>query len=105
MELNLKNDAQRIWDFWKKPKAMSIKVNLFFKLRYHSHLNSTTKNGKLSEDDMIEFFAMHDEMGNKWSQISKKFRGLTDNYLKNIFHSKLRGAIRALNRYVKENWL
>jgi len=82
---------------------MQRKVNTFFYHRYHNHLDTTVKKRKLAPEQEIDFFEMHDNFGNRWSLMASHFPGVSDNYLKNIFHSRLRGAIRKVNRLNKEN--
>jgi hypothetical protein len=48
------------------------------------------------EEEML--FALHEEVGNKWSLIAHQLPGRSDNCVKNHFYSRLRRAIRKLNR-------
>jgi hypothetical protein len=91
-----------ISELWGEVKNSADKGSPFFYVRYHNHLDSTIKREKLTSEQEVDFFALHDEIGNRWSLIASNFKGITDNYLKNTFHSKLRGSIRKLNRYIKE---
>ena len=54
-------------------------------------------------------FELHEEIGNKWSIISQRIPGRyergylrSDNCVKNHFYSKLRKAVRKLNKIIQD---
>ncbi len=54
---------------------------------------------------------MHEEVGNRWSVISHHLPGRywlindrTDNGIKNHFYSKMRKAVRRINKIISENY-
>ena len=56
-------------------------------------------------------FDLHNELGNKWAIIGSKLDGRyvlslfsSDNCVKNHFYSKLRKALRKINRVVQTNY-
>jgi len=49
-------------------------------------------------------YQLHDDLGNKWAIISQKLPGRTDNCVKNHFYSKLRKAVRKLNKIIHDNF-
>lgn len=51
-------------------------------------------------EEELALYSLHDEIGNKWAQIAAKMNGRTDNCVKNHFYSKLRKALRKLNKVI-----
>ena len=42
-------------------------------LRYHNHLDSNLKMGKLTEDEEKLLFNLHNKLGNRWAEIATYF--------------------------------
>ena len=64
-----------------------------------------------ARDEELLMYKLHDNMGNKWAIISQKLPGRylwiryrTDNCVKNHFYSKLRKAIRKLNKVIHDHF-
>jgi hypothetical protein len=62
--------------------------------RWHIHLNPSINAGKWTMEDETSLFALHQEIGSKWSIIAQKLPGRTDNAVKNFFFCKLRRLVR-----------
>ena len=53
----------------------------------------------LSEN--LELLSHHNRVGNKWSAISEKMKGRTDNCIKNHFYALIRKGLRRTNQYLE----
>lgn len=45
-------------------------------------------------------FDLHNDLGNKWAVIGAKLDGRSDNCVKNHFYSKLRKALKKINKAI-----
>ena len=68
--------------------------------RWHNHLNPGIKTEPWSTEEEAVLFRLHRLYGNKWSDISHKMTGRTDNAVKNYFFCKLRKIIRCVKNEV-----
>lgn len=50
--------------------------------------------------DELRLFDLHNQLGNKWAVIGGQLSGRTDNAVKNHFYSRLRKALKRLNRVI-----
>lgn len=50
--------------------------------------------------DELRLFELHNQLGNKWAVIGAQLSGRTDNAVKNHFYSRLRKALKRLNRVI-----
>merc|ERR1712130_227023 len=72
--------------------------------RWHNHLDPTINRGPWTEEEDMLLIEKHEEMGNKWAEISKFFEGRTDNMLKNHWNSTIRRRVHgASNSRSKKN--
>ena len=55
---------------------------------------------KWSLEENKKLFKLHIEIGNKWKKIAEKFKGRTDNSLKNNFFSIIRKALRSAYKVI-----
>jgi hypothetical protein len=77
--------------------------------RYHNHLDSAIVSTEWTQEEEEMLFELHEKIGNKWSAISQKIPGRycyrqlrSDNCVKNHFYSKLRKAVRKLNKVIHD---
>ena len=57
-----------------------------------------------TEEEEEQLYQLHEKMGNRWAAIAQLMEGRTDNCVKNHFYSKLRKALRKLNRAVQSHF-
>ncbi|TBT96574.1 Myb-like DNA-binding domain-containing protein, partial [Hamiltosporidium magnivora] len=89
--LLIKKYKPKNWSFIAK--MMKTRVGKQCRERWHNHLNPDIKKGpfSLQEEEVIMHY--HKKIGNRWSEISKKLPGRTDNSIKNHYNSSLRRSI------------
>ena len=73
--------------------------------RWHNQVNPKISDASFSESEEKKIFTLHQKYGNKWSKISCKLTGRTDNDVKNYFLCKLRKMVRCLKKDRKEDEL
>jgi len=70
--------------------------------RWHNHLDpKVVKEGFTKEEEKL-LFDHHDIYGNKWSEISKKLNGRSENLIKNYYYSTLRRQVRRISKLCKK---
>lgn len=68
--------------------------------RWSNKLNPKISNKRWTDEDGKKLFELHKQHGSTWKSMSSKFKGRTDNFLKNQFFSLIRRALRRLSRYL-----
>mmetsp|Transcript_20894 Transcript_20894/g.26437 ORF Transcript_20894/g.26437 Transcript_20894/m.26437 type:complete len:339 (+) Transcript_20894:325-1341(+) len=61
--------------------------------RWHNHLDPTINREPWTEEEDDLLIEKHEELGNKWAEISKYFNGRTDNMIKNRWNSTIRRRV------------
>ena len=62
--------------------------------RWLHQLDPSVERKKWTKEDNKKLFKLHQEIGNKWKNISVQFPGRTDNAIKNNFFSLIRKSLR-----------
>ena len=70
--------------------------------RWKNQISSEVKKGDWTVEEDALIVVCVNELGTKWSEISKRFVGRTDNAIKNRYNSEVRKRERAEQRIVRE---
>ena len=70
--------------------------------RWKNQISSEVKKGDWTVEEDALIVTCVQELGTKWSEISKRFVGRTDNAIKNRYNSEVRKRERAEQRAVRE---
>ncbi|BAB92511.1 putative MybHv33 [Oryza sativa Japonica Group] len=64
------------------------------RLRWMNYLRPDLKRGRFSHHEEELILALHDKLGNSWSQIAARLPGRSDNEIKNFWNARLRKKLR-----------
>ncbi|KAG8053338.1 hypothetical protein GUJ93_ZPchr0001g29464 [Zizania palustris] len=64
------------------------------RLRWMNYLRPDLKRGHFSQQEEEIILALHDKLGNSWSQIAARLPGRSDNEIKNFWNARLRKKLR-----------
>ncbi|KAJ6361004.1 hypothetical protein OIU77_004935 [Salix suchowensis] len=93
----LRNYIQKYghWNWRQLPKFAGLsRCGKSCRLRWKNYLRPDVKRGDFSEEENNLIIQMHEELGNKWSIISGKLPGRTDNEIKNHWHTNLSKRVK-----------
>ncbi|KAL9342681.1 hypothetical protein Peur_066006 [Populus x canadensis] len=83
------------WNWRQLPKFAGLsRCGKSCRLRWMNYLRPDVKRGNFSEEEDSLIIQMHEELGNKWSIISGKLPGRTDNEIKNHWHTNLSKRVK-----------
>lgn len=80
-------------------QAMQIEVPCS-PCRYVTRIDTSHPKEDWPRQDELRLFELHNQLGNKWAVIGGQLAGRTDNAVKNHFYSRLRKALKRLNRVI-----
>ncbi|XP_059635410.1 transcription factor MYB4-like [Cornus florida] len=84
-----------IWNWNVTPKAAGLlRSGKSCRLRWMNYLRPDIKRGNFSKEEDETIHKLHAMLGNKWSAISAKLCGRTDNEIKNRWHSLLKKQLK-----------
>ncbi|XP_059635416.1 transcription factor MYB30-like [Cornus florida] len=84
-----------IWNWNVTPKAAGLlRSGKSCRLRWVNYLRPDIKHGNFSMEEDEIIIKLHEMLGNKWSAISEKLSGRTDNEIMNHWHSHLKKRLK-----------
>lgn len=72
--------------------------------RWFNHLDPKIKRTEWSQAEQWVLFILRNQNGEKWSLISKKLMGRTDNAVKNYWNSRLKKRIDSMQHAVEQHF-
>jgi len=72
--------------------------------RWFNHLDPKIKRTEWSQEEQWVLFILRNQNNEKWSNISKKLMGRTDNAVKNYWNSRLKKRIDSMQHAVNQHF-
>ncbi|GMN48979.1 hypothetical protein TIFTF001_018143 [Ficus carica] len=70
------------------------------RLRWINYLRPDIKRGNFSREEEETIIQLHEMLGNRWSAITARLPGRTDNEIKNVWHTHLKKRLKQSNHDV-----
>ncbi|KAF7140795.1 hypothetical protein RHSIM_Rhsim06G0153600 [Rhododendron simsii] len=83
------------WNWQELPKYAGLsRCGRSCRFRWMNYLRPNVKHGNYTKDEEDLILKLHQQLGNKWSEIAAKLPGRSDNEVKNHWHTHLKKRLR-----------
>ncbi|XP_058217535.1 transcription factor MYB30-like [Rhododendron vialii] len=99
-DIKLRNSVEILqkyghWNWQELPKYAGLsRCGRSCRFRWMNYLRPNVKHGNYTKDEEDLILKLHQQLGNKWSEIAAKLPGRSDNEVKNQWHTHLKKRSR-----------
>ncbi|KAI8551817.1 hypothetical protein RHMOL_Rhmol06G0216000 [Rhododendron molle] len=99
-DIKLRNSVEILqkyghWNWQELPKYAGLsRCGRSCRFRWMNYLRPNVKRGNYTKDEEDLILKLHQQLGNKWSEIAAKLPGRSDNEVKNHWHTHLKKRLR-----------